>query len=71
MAAESAVLISEILANGGCPPLRTLHYYNNMSGNDGAVAISRIVAQCPNLTDFRFSATRSNAVGCLAIAKVS
>lgn len=42
-----------------------------MSGDGGAKAIARIVEACPELTDFRFSATRSTPVGCESIAAVS
>jgi hypothetical protein len=70
MAAETGDLIAQLLLDGGCPPLKTLHFYNNMSGNVGAAAVARILMQCNQLTDFRFSATRSNSVGCLEIAKV-
>ena len=43
IAAESVDLIANTLLDGGCPPLRTFHFYNNMSGNVGAVALARIV----------------------------
>ena len=53
-----------------CPPLQVLHFYNNMSGEGGAKAIAGIIKACPQLHDFRFSATRSNPAGCEAIAEV-
>lgn len=40
MSADACVLISELLLDGGCAPLTALHFYNNMSGNGGAVAIA-------------------------------
>jgi hypothetical protein len=39
MSADACVLIKEILLEGGCPKLTALHFYNNMSGDGGAVAI--------------------------------
>ena len=54
-----------------CPPLQVLHFYNNMSGDGGAKAVAGIVKACPQLHDFRFSATRSTPVGCEAIAEVN
>jgi hypothetical protein len=53
-----------------CPPLKLLHFYNNMSGDGGAKAVADIVLACPDLEDFRFSATRSTPVGCEATATV-
>mmetsp|Transcript_22072 Transcript_22072/g.21330 ORF Transcript_22072/g.21330 Transcript_22072/m.21330 type:complete len:491 (-) Transcript_22072:355-1827(-) len=69
MSADACVLISELLLEGGCPPLTALHFYNNMSGAGGAVAIAEIVKACPSLNDFRFSATRTDKEGCLSIAQ--
>ena len=63
-------MVAEILLNDGCPPLKLLHFYNNMSGSGGASAVSQIVKVCSTLEDFRFSATRSGNEGCLDIAKV-
>lgn len=71
MSAEAAELLSEILVEGSCPPLTVLHYFNNMSGDGGGVAIAGLVRACPNLVDFRFSATRSKVGGCLAVAEVN
>lgn len=70
LSAEACLLVCQILLEGECPPLTLLHFYNNMSGSGGATAVGDIVRACPNLEDFRFSATRSSAEGCLSIAKV-
>lgn len=70
LSAEAMVLIASILSEGGCPPLRVLHFYNNMSGSDGAKAALEIVKQCPLLENFRYSGTRPGAAGCIAIAEV-
>eukprot|EP01036_Dinobryon_divergens_P024484 gene24484-32935_t len=69
LSAEAMVLIASILSEGGCPPLRVLHFYNNMSGSDGAKAALEIVKQCPLLENFRYSGTRPGAAGCIAIAE--
>lgn len=69
---EASVLGStEEAAEKKCPPLELLHFYNNMSGDGGAKAVAKIVEACPQLLDFRFSATRSTPVGCESIAAVS
>ena len=54
LSAESCVLIAELLIEKGCPPLKLLHFYNNMSGNGGAVAFSKIIEACPQLEDLRY-----------------
>jgi Ran GTPase-activating protein (RanGAP) involved in mRNA processing and transport len=54
------------------PPVRVLHFYNNMCGNGGAVGLARIVRSLSRtLRDLRFSATRSSGEGCLALAEVT
>lgn len=69
LSAEAVEQLAEILlASGETPPIRVLHFYNNMCGNGGAIAMSRIISACVNLEDLRFSATRSMAEGCAAIA---
>jgi len=69
LSAEAAVTLHEILAKDGMPALSVFHFYNNMSGDGGAVAVADIVRACPLLVDFRFSATRSQRPGCLAVAQ--
>ena len=49
--------------------LRTLHFFNNMSGNNGAKAVARIVEASPDLEDLRFSSTRGGVEGGMALAK--
>ena len=68
LSAEATVLLAQLLIDGGCPKLTLLHFYNNMSGDGGAVAVGDIVKACPQLENFRFSATRSQREGCKAIA---
>eukprot|EP01035_Chromulina_nebulosa_P023891 gene23891-31003_t len=66
--AEASANLADILLTSGCPPLTHLHFYNNMAGNGGAIAIAKVVGINPNIIDFRFSATRSGDEGCTAIA---
>lgn len=65
----AAILLGSPEAAENCPPLQVFHYHNNMSGDEGAIAVARIVKCCPNLRDFRFSTTRSKQKGCLHIAQ--
>lgn len=71
MAAESVELLHSVFAEGGhYTPLKLLHFYNNMAGDGGAKAMGEVVKNCPQLEDFRFSATRAGNEGCLAVAEV-
>jgi Ran GTPase-activating protein 1 len=49
--------------------LRVLHFFNNMSGNDGAKAVARIVCASPLLEDLRFASTRGGHDGGMALAE--
>lgn len=69
LSGDAAIKLAEIMLEGGAPPLEVFHYHNNMSGIDGAEAIANILKECPQLTDFRFSTTRSLEAGCLFVAK--
>lgn len=69
LSAEASETLFEILSKDGMPALSVFHFYNNMSGDGGAVAIAGLVRACPELVDFRFSATRAQRPGCLAVAQ--
>jgi Ran GTPase-activating protein 1 len=69
LSGEAGEQLYEILSKDGMPPLEVFQFYNNMAGNPGAVSVSKIVALCPNLTEFRFSGTRSQAEGCDEVAR--
>jgi Ran GTPase-activating protein 1 len=43
--------------------LEKLHFWNNMSGDGGATAISSVILQSPDLSDFRLSSTRCGSEG--------
>jgi Ran GTPase-activating protein (RanGAP) involved in mRNA processing and transport len=78
LSAEAGELLAKILLREGeyategakVPSLKLFHFYNNMGGDGAAKAVARIVDACPQLEDFRFSATRSTPVGCESIATV-
>ena len=65
LSARACELIAEHFAPAGCPPttLRTLHYFNNMSGSEGAIATATLVRASPRLTSFRWSSTRTMEEG--------
>ena len=50
--------------------LTKIHFYNNMSGDEGCTAFSRILTKCSSkLTDVRFSGTRAGRPGSLRVAQ--
>ncbi len=71
LSSEAVSLLSSILENNDTSLLRLLHFYNNMSGTEGAKHFSVLLKLHPNLEDVRFSATRAGPEGCVEVAKVS
>lgn len=69
ISAEAARSIADILLFRTPTVLTTLHFWNNMSGNGGAIAIADMVAASPALRDFRFSSSRGGNDGGVALAK--
>ncbi|KAG7376815.1 RAN GTPase-activating protein 2 [Phytophthora boehmeriae] len=69
-AAAAGVIAEVLLFRGEDAPtkLQTFHFYNNMSGDGGAVALAKLLPLSPELTDLRFSATRAQREGSLAFA---
>lgn len=71
-AAAAAVIAEEVLLFRGPETptkLETFHFYNNMSGDGGAKALSKLLPLSPLLKDLRFSATRAQREGSLEFAK--
>jgi Ran GTPase-activating protein 1 len=70
MSAAAASLIADILLFRGAAPtkLTQFHFFNNMSGNGGALALVRVLAASPGLVDFRFATTRAGREGSAAVA---
>jgi Ran GTPase-activating protein (RanGAP) involved in mRNA processing and transport len=57
--------VPQSLRSKPAPPLHTLHFFNNMSGDAGGFAVGSIVRQMAGtIRDIRFSATRCMAAGC-------
>ncbi|TDH65179.1 hypothetical protein CCR75_005903 [Bremia lactucae] len=71
-AAAASVIVEEVLLfRGPDTPtkLETFHFYNNMSGDEGAVALAKVLPLAPLLKDLRFSATRAQREGSLTFAQ--
>jgi Ran GTPase-activating protein 1 len=69
ISAEAARTIADMVLFRTPTALHTLHFWNNMSGNGGAVAIADIVAASPGLRDLRFASSRGGNAGGIALAK--
>ena len=70
---EVADLLCEQIDGSGqsiASRLTKIHFYNNMSGDEGCTAFSRILKQCSlKLNDVRFSGTRAGRPGSLRVAQ--
>lgn len=54
-----------------CERLTKIHFFNNMSGDEGCTAFARILSRCTErLTDVRFSGTRAGSEGSTLIASI-
>lgn len=69
ISAEAARSIADLVLFRTPTELRVLHFFNNMSGIGGAVAIADMVRASPRLADFRFSSSRGGNDGGVALAR--
>eukprot|EP00547_Thalassionema_nitzschioides_P008955 CAMPEP_0194227032 /NCGR_PEP_ID=MMETSP0156-20130528/42651_1 /TAXON_ID=33649 /ORGANISM="Thalassionema nitzschioides, Strain L26-B" /LENGTH=469 /DNA_ID=CAMNT_0038959505 /DNA_START=83 /DNA_END=1492 /DNA_ORIENTATION=- len=60
---EVAVLLTEGESSCIAKNLTQVHFFNNMSDDDGCASFKKIIACAENLTDIRFSGTRAKAKG--------
>ncbi|CAM9798593.1 unnamed protein product, partial [Choristocarpus tenellus] len=67
MAAVRDILLTN--ASGEPIALRTLHFFNNMSGDGGAKALAEVLPHCPCLEDLRFSGSRAGREGSATVVK--
>ncbi|GFZ08832.1 RAN GTPase activating protein 2 [Actinidia rufa] len=64
---EAAKAVCELIPS--TEKLRILQFHNDMTGDEEAVAISKIVKHSPLLEDFRCSSTRVDFEGCVALSE--
>ncbi|RHY33397.1 hypothetical protein DYB32_001645 [Aphanomyces invadans] len=69
-AAASAVIAQEVVLQqaGVAKSLESFHFFNNMSGHDGCLAVAAMLSGCPNLKSFRFASARAGAAASLQLA---
>lgn len=65
---EVAVLLTKGDASCIAKNLTQIHFFNNMSDDDGCESFKKIIARAENLEDIRFSGTRAKAKGSAFIA---
>ncbi|CAK4074499.1 unnamed protein product [Aphanomyces euteiches] len=69
-AAASAVIANEVvLQSGVSKSLESFHFFNNMSGHDGCLAIAAMLHGVPNLKSFRYASARAGADASLQLAQ--
>ncbi|KAF0695478.1 Aste57867_13721 [Aphanomyces stellatus] len=71
-AAAAAVIATDVvLQNNGATAhsLETFHFFNNMSGHDGCLAIAAMLQGVPNLQSFRYASARAGAAASLVLAQ--
>lgn len=59
--------LDELMCNTAS--LRRLHLYNNMSDNEGAASIARLLSRCPAMEDFKMVSSRVGHEGGVALAQ--
>lgn len=67
MSKESCKILSQFAKNTAPMSIKRLELYNNMSGDEGAIAIAEVIACCPHLEVFRWASNRSNEEGARAL----
>ncbi len=69
MSGDSATLIVDVLLCGGnSTNLKLFHFHNNMGGDESGHAIARLISASPDLVDVRFSTTRCQRQGMVALS---
>ncbi|KAJ0401917.1 hypothetical protein P43SY_003534 [Pythium insidiosum] len=71
-AAAAAVIANEIVLQNGAEvvsPLEEFHFYNNMSGHDGALAVANVLHRCEKLRVFRYASARAGLEASEALAR--
>lgn len=59
--------LSELVPGGSA--LSGLHLYNNMTGDEGAEHVARLLARSPGMSDFKLASSRVGPAGGISIAK--
>mmetsp|Transcript_21553 Transcript_21553/g.25956 ORF Transcript_21553/g.25956 Transcript_21553/m.25956 type:complete len:501 (-) Transcript_21553:594-2096(-) len=67
ISAEAAGAANELMVNAHT--LKTLHFYNNMSGDKGAMAMAALVKRATKLESYRMSCTRVMEDGMAAVGE--
>ena len=67
---DTMKVVADILIRSGCVAnLTKVHFYNNMSGEEGCKEFARILEKSSKLIDIRFSSTRAGKAGSEIVAQ--
>ena len=69
MSADACQNLYEIIKKHAPMNIKRIEFHNNMSGDAGATTVAGIIECLPKLEVFRWSATRTNEEGSLALCK--
>lgn len=59
--------LSELVPAGSA--LAGLHLYNNMTGDEGAEHVARLLSRCPSMNELKLASSRVGPAGGISIAK--
>lgn len=69
LSADAIGILRDIMNVNSHPKLHTLHFFNNMSGDDGAKNVSEILKKHKSIQDFRWASTRTGTIGGIELIK--
>lgn len=69
MSADACQNLFEIIKKHAPMNIKRIEFHNNMSGDAGATSVAGIIECLPKLEVFRWSATRTNEEGSMALCK--
>lgn len=69
MSVDSCKNLLDIVGETTPMNIKRMEFYNNMSGDAGAKHISQLLHLLPNMESFRWSSTRTNEEGALALCE--
>lgn len=69
LSGDAIGILSDIMCKNSHSNLKTLNFFNNMSGDEGAINVSKILKHHPSISDFRWASTRTGNIGGLELIK--
>lgn len=69
MSVDSCKNLLDIIGETSPMNIKRIEFFNNMSGDEGAKHISELLTLLPHIESFRWSSTRTNEEGALALCE--